>query len=260
VLHAIRRGARVIDTAMLYRNHDAVGRAIQAALQDPSLALSRSDLCIITKVSDRVQKRGHDAILLALDEALHELQLSYVDYVLLHNALHPIALSQAAWTALVTFQQRGGCRHLGVSNFSLQELQELKALSSSPSSQPRLLQTELSPWSYTTAARALVSWCHQNDVIVQSHSPLVKGRCFEHPLLQRICKTTNQLPAAVLCAWQRSHALWCVVRSSQDEHIDQLFQPSSPLSLSPSDLSELGQLGQQCDASVVTHPKVFRCF
>lgn len=245
---------------MLYRNHEAVGRAIQAALHDPALSLSRADLCIITKVADRVQERGHDAVLLALEASLRELRLTYVDYVLLHNALQPTRLSHAAWGALVTFQQRGGCRHLGVSNFSLDELQSLHSLSSS-SVRPRLLQTELSPWSYTAAARDLVSWCQSNAVVVQSHSPLVKGRFLDHPLLQRICtSTTTTHPAAVLCAWQRSHALWCVVRSSRVDHIDQLFSPQPRPTLSSSDLADLDRLGQQCDAAAVTHPKVFRCF
>jgi len=61
VFQALSGGYRVIDTAVLYRNHADVGRGLQRAIE-AGIVSARSDVCVITKVSDKDQRRGGEAI------------------------------------------------------------------------------------------------------------------------------------------------------------------------------------------------------
>lgn len=77
VLDAIEAGYRSLDTATLYQNEEAVGRAIKRS------GVAREDLFITTKLW--ISDAGYDKAKKAFEKSLKLLQLDYLDLYLIHQ-------------------------------------------------------------------------------------------------------------------------------------------------------------------------------
>lgn len=146
VSEAIRAGYRHIDTAEGYHNESGVGAGIKQALESEGLA--RGALFVTTKLWPGNPAWGQPAkttesTVTSLEESLERLGLDYVDLYLIHA---PFERDQrlAQWRGLVELQRQGRARAIGVSNFSIRHLEELKAAGLP---MPVANQIELHPWS-----------------------------------------------------------------------------------------------------------------
>ena len=111
----VELGAFLIDTAEAYRTEDAVGAAIEGI---------RGDVFVATKVSPSHFRRRD--VHRACDESLKRLNVDVIDLYQLHwpNDRIPIAETMGAMEELV---EAGKVRYIGVSNFSVQEMEEAQA-------------------------------------------------------------------------------------------------------------------------------------
>lgn len=166
---AIRAGYRHIDTAEGYRNEPGVGAGIKRALE--SEGLERSDLFVTTKLWPGNPAWGQHAkttesTVTSLDESLARLGLDYVDLYLIHA---PFEREQrlAQWRGLVELQRQGKARAIGVSNFSIKHIEELK---SAGLPMPAANQIELHPWSQKPE---LVRYLDDNSITPIAYSSLV---------------------------------------------------------------------------------------
>ncbi len=169
VSEAIRAGYRHIDTAEGYQNESGVGAGIRQALA--SEGLTRSDLFVTTKLWPGNPARGQPAkttesTMTSLDESLRRLGLDYVDLYLIHAPFEPVH-RLAQWRGLVELQRRGKARAIGVSNFSIKHLEELKAANLP---MPAANQIELHPWSQKPS---LVRYLNDNAITPIAYSSLV---------------------------------------------------------------------------------------
>jgi 2,5-diketo-D-gluconate reductase A len=146
VAEAIGAGYRHIDTAEGYQNERGVGAGIRRALQAGGLA--RGELFVTTKLWPGNPAWGQPAkttesTVASLDRSLERLGLDHVDLYLIHA---PFERDQrlAQWRGLVELRRQGKARAIGVSNFSVRHLEELKA-AGLPA--PAANQIELHPWS-----------------------------------------------------------------------------------------------------------------
>ncbi len=146
VREAVRAGYRHIDTAEGYRNESGVGTGIKQALE--SEGLTRSDLFVTTKLWPGNSAWGQppkttESTVTSLDQSLERLGLEYVDLYLIHA---PFERDQrlAQWRGLVELKHQGKARAIGVSNFSIRHIEELKAAGLP---MPVANQIELHPWS-----------------------------------------------------------------------------------------------------------------
>ena len=169
VSEAIRAGYRHIDTAEGYRNESGVGRAIERAFA--SEGLSRNDLFVTTKLWPGNPAWGQTAkttesTIASLDNSLERLGLDYVDLYLIHA---PFERDQriAQWRGLVELQRQGKARSIGVSNFSIKHIEELRA---ADLPMPVANQIELHPWSQK---RDLVRYLEDNAMTPIAYSSLV---------------------------------------------------------------------------------------
>ncbi len=169
VSEAIRAGYRHIDTAEGYQNESGVGAGIKQALESEGLA--RSDLFVTTKLWPGNPAWGQPAkttesTVTSLDESLERLGLDYVDLYLIHA---PFGRDQrlAQWRGLIELQRQGKARAIGVSNFSIRHIEELKA-----AGLPMLAanQIELHPWSQKPE---LVRYLNGNAITPIAYSSLV---------------------------------------------------------------------------------------
>ena len=166
---AIRAGYRHIDTAEGYQNESGVGAGIKQALKSEGLA--RSDLFVTTKLWPGNPTWGQPAkttesTVTSLDKSLERLGLDYVDLYLIHA---PFERDQrlAQWRGLVMLKQQGKARAIGVSNFSIKHIEELKAAGLP---MPVANQIELHPWSQKPE---LVRYLNDNAITPIAYSSLV---------------------------------------------------------------------------------------
>jgi 2,5-diketo-D-gluconate reductase A len=169
VSEAIRAGYRHIDTAEGYQNESGVGAGIKQALE--SEVLARSDLFVTSKLWPGNPAWGESAkttesTVTSLDESLERLGLDYVDLYLIHA---PFERDQrlAQWRGLVELQRRGKARAIGVSNFSIRHIEELKAAGLP---MPVANQIEIHPWSQKPE---LVRYLNDNAITPIAYSSLV---------------------------------------------------------------------------------------
>lgn len=99
-------GYRSIDTAAIYGNEKAVGRAVKES------GIAREEVFITTKLW--YKDAGYERTKSAFQASLEKLQMEYVDLYLIHQ---PYGDYYGSWRALVELYQEGKIRALGVSNF-----------------------------------------------------------------------------------------------------------------------------------------------
>ena len=122
VAEAFRQGFRMVDSSEAYGNEKGTGRGLKAA------ALPREDYFVITKMfpSSNNSKFGKDyrETVATLKQQLKNLQLDYVDLYLIHAPIAAYRLEE--WRALVDLQKEGLAKHIGVSNYNVKTLEEIR--------------------------------------------------------------------------------------------------------------------------------------
>ena len=186
VTAALEAGYRSIDTAALYRNERAVGRAIAAS------RIPRDELYVTTKVWNDDQ--GYDSTLRAFDESRRKLDLDALDLYLIHWPAPARDLYVDTWRALIHLQEQGGVRSIGVSNFQPAHLQRLAAEADVV---PVVNQIELHPFLQQREVRAANA---ELGVATEAWSPLAKGSV-DHPTLLRVAERHGRTPAQVVLRW-----------------------------------------------------------
>ena len=135
VENALEVGYRLIDTAAIYKNEEAVGRAMKAS------GLSREDVFLTSKVW--IDHLGYTETKKAFEETLRKLDTDYLDLYLIHQ---PYGDTHGAWRAMIELYKEGYIRAIGVSNFSTGRLTDF-ALNTEVV--PALNQIELHPYKLT---------------------------------------------------------------------------------------------------------------
>ena len=187
---AIKAGYRHIDTAQGYKNEHLVGKAIRES------GIDRSDFFVTTKIWN--DNQGYDKTRQSLENSLKELNIGYIDLVLIH---WPIPqgkddvwqkLNQETWKAMEEFYQAGLIKAIGVSNFLEHHLNNLLETAQI---KPMVNQLEIHPY---YQQRQIVRYCQDNDIVVESWGPLMRGKAFKDERLIELAKRNN-LSVAQLC-------------------------------------------------------------
>mmetsp|Transcript_32445 Transcript_32445/g.45216 ORF Transcript_32445/g.45216 Transcript_32445/m.45216 type:complete len:313 (+) Transcript_32445:36-974(+) len=172
---ALRNGYRLIDTAQLYDNEEDVGRAIKES------KIPRNEIYVVTKL--RPEK--HNDPVGELEISLHKLGLEYVDLYLIHSPSGKQVLD--TWNSLIEAKKKGLAKDIGVSNFGVEQLENLKK--SSCSEMPAVNQIELHLWNQQ---KKTVKYLQENNIAVMGYCPL--GR------LKRIDSATKAKEVATNCS------------------------------------------------------------
>ena len=155
----ISLGAALIDTAERYGTEEAVGKAIRSL---------DSEVFIATKV--RHENLHYADVLQAADNSLRRLGVERIDLYQIHrpNPEVPIGETMRALDQLVA---AGKVRYIGVSNFSVAQLEAAQAVTGN-----RIVANQVR-YSLVdrTIERNLLPYCQRNDVTVIAYSPLARG-------------------------------------------------------------------------------------
>jgi diketogulonate reductase-like aldo/keto reductase len=166
---ALNCGIRLIDTAASYRNEIFIGDIVRSYLSC-EISLSRSDLFIVSKLPPRNQ--GYNQAKQAIDDSLSKLGLDYIDLYIIHwpgtaglavNDPRNKTNRMGSWKALEEGFAMGKLRAIGVSNYLIRHLEEMKEYCTV---MPMVNQFELHPGYYQTD---LVAYCRMHDIFVQAY-------------------------------------------------------------------------------------------
>ena len=161
VLSALDLGYRLIDTAVNYRNEDAVGRAIA---QTP---VPREEIVVTTKLPGR--DHGYDETLASFDRSAAALGLDVVDLYLIHWPNPSVGKFVDAYRAMVRLQEEGRVRSVGVSNFTEEHLARV---ADATGVVPAVNQVELHPFFPQAELRAFHV---EHGIVTEAWSPLGKA-------------------------------------------------------------------------------------
>eukprot|EP00418_Pyrodinium_bahamense_P082027 CAMPEP_0179071132 /NCGR_PEP_ID=MMETSP0796-20121207/31376_1 /TAXON_ID=73915 /ORGANISM="Pyrodinium bahamense, Strain pbaha01" /LENGTH=302 /DNA_ID=CAMNT_0020768241 /DNA_START=78 /DNA_END=986 /DNA_ORIENTATION=- len=164
VLAAVGLGYRHIDTAEGYKNEAAVGRALQRC------GLPREDIFVTTKLwpgnpAWSQEPKTYASTIKACEESVKQLATGYVDLYLTHG---PFCREQRLdqWRAMVELQRRGLCRSIGVSNYGIVHLEEIREAGLPL---PACNQIELHPF---CLQRELMGYLQKHGILPVAYSSL----------------------------------------------------------------------------------------
>lgn len=204
---ALDLGYRHIDTAEYYENQSAIGDAI--ATTD----VPREELFLTTKVWRT--NLAHDAVLRSARESVEKLGVETVDLLLIHWPSRRVPVEETL-SAMNQLQDEGLVRHVGVSNFSVEQLDDARGESTAP------ILTDQVRYHPYSERQSLLEYCIVNDVVLTAYSPLAKGRVTDDDTLQAIGERYDKTPAQVALRWlvQQENVV-AIPKASSRSHLEE---------------------------------------
>ena len=183
---ALEAGYRHIDTASMYQNEDAVGAALAAS------GLPRSELFLTTKVwHDQLTPEG---IRQSLLRSLANLKVDQVDLFMIHWPSADMDMASVMET-MVSLQQQGLTRGVGVCNFTLSMLRESIDALQAPIA---AVQVEYHPF---LDQSKILGFLRERGIPLTAYAPLAQGRAAADPALAAIGAKYGASAAQVAVAW-----------------------------------------------------------
>lgn len=185
-LKALEVGYRHIDTAQFYDNEETVGEAIKQS------GVDRDDVFLTTKIWQ--DPFVNDTVMQSVDESLRKLQTDYVDLLLIHWPFPDVPVKKMV-EDVMTVKQAGKTKLIGVSNFTVSQVQEAIDVSgggvvcNQVEYHPRLNQ------------KPVLDILRANDMALTSYSPLGRGSLLDDPVIQDIAQQHGKGPGQIVLRW-----------------------------------------------------------
>ncbi|HIY03927.1 MAG TPA: aldo/keto reductase [Candidatus Anaerotignum merdipullorum] len=175
VISAVKIGYRHIDTAQAYGNERGIGAGVKAC------GIPREELFITSKVA--AEAKTYDAAAKSIDETLQKMELDYIDLMLIHSP-QPWAEWRdekryfeeniQVWKALEDAYKAGKIKAIGVSNFLMDDLENLLAhCEIKPMVNQLLIHIGNTP-------AELIAYCQEQGIVVEAYSPIAHGEALKN--------------------------------------------------------------------------------
>lgn len=214
VAHAIKSGYRHIDTALAYENEQSVGQAVRDS------GISRTELFITSKLP--AEFKSYDDALYCFDKTMQNLGLEYLDLYLIHApwpwdniGADCTKENIEVWRAIEEIYASKPCRAIGVSNFSVSDLQ---AIMDNGSITPMVNQIRMF---VGNAQQELTAFCRQHSIVVEAYSPLATGRLLKHPPIVELAEKYNTSTAQLCIRYVLQKGAIALPKSVTPERIEQ---------------------------------------
>ena len=195
VLWALEAGYRMIDTAKAYGNEQGVGRAIAES------KIPREEIFVTTKLWNEDQ--GYESGLMAINASLSRLNMDYVDLYLIHwpftNFTEGENRRNDTWKAMEEILRSGKAKAIGVSNYTIAHLEEMKAYANIP---PVINQVEFHPFLFQ---KELMDYCQKSNIVLEAYSPLSRGLKMQDSRITAIAEKYHKNNAQIMLRWSIQH-------------------------------------------------------
>ncbi len=240
---ALRAGFRHLDCAERYRNESAVGDAMQALFKLGTIR--RDDVFVTTKLWNTNHRP--ERVKPAFDASCRRLQVDYIDCYLIHTPFaflpgdeqdprdqngrviyDPGVTLVDTWRALERLVDGGHCMSIGLSDVSLEKLQEIVEAARI---KPAVVQVESHPY---LPEWDLLGFCREHGIVLLAFAALGHGlspKMLDDPVITSIARRVNKTPAQVALAWAVQRGTAFLTTSATPRHI----QESLDLSPLPED-------------------------
>lgn len=237
VAAALDAGYRHIDTAQMYDSEAAVGEAIRQS------GVAREELFITTKLVRA--NRTHDAVIESTHDSLDRLDTDYADLLLIHSPDQSVSHEETL-DAMNELAEEGAVRHIGVSNFSVEQTRDAMAHSEAP------ILTNQVEYNVRTRQDDLLSFCLDRDVMLTAYSPLKIGEYLDNEVLRETATAHEKTVRQVAIRWLLQQPLVSTIpRSSNPDHIEQNFDVFD-FELSAEEMGDLFAVGSDLDETLAS--------
>lgn len=221
---ALTLGYRLIDTSGDYGTQPGIGEGIRRS------GVTRDDIFLVTKVEE-----NEDAYA-ATVKNLRELGLDYADLMLIHRPPRSGA-GTALWQGLIRAESDGLTRDIGVSNYSIEQIDEL---AKETGKLPVVNQIEWTPFGWRPE---MLTYCRDRGIIIHAYSPVTRAERLDDGRLHRVAVSHSQTPAQILIRWSLQKGTVPLPKANRVEHLEENLAVFG-FELSDSDMAELDELNE----------------
>jgi 2,5-diketo-D-gluconate reductase A len=227
VEQALEVGYRHIDTAGAYRNERGVGAAIAAA------GIPREEIFVTTKLWNSAQ--GYETTLGAFEKSIGRLGLDRVDLYLIHWPVPTEGRALDTWRAFERIHGEGRSRTIGVSNFRVEDLEQLER---EAETLPTINQIELHPHLPQAELRA---WHLEHRIATEAWSPLAQGELLVNETIAAVAARHDRTPAQAILRWHLQLGNVVIPKSVTAKRIRENFELFD-FELTDDDMTEIAAL------------------
>ncbi|KAI4526474.1 Aldo/keto reductase [Schizophyllum commune Loenen D] len=238
VLEALKAGYRHIDSAQVYKNEADVAEAVRESRID------RGSVFVTTKIVSK--NHGYESTLKGVDESLAKMKFDYIDLFLIHDPLSGKEKRLQTYKALLEARAAGKIRTVGVSNYGVKHLEEIRAANYEL---PSVNQIELHP---LCQQKDIVEYCQKNNIVVQAYCPIIRGQ-MDNEVIQSVAKKHGRDPAQILIRWSLQRGFVPLPKSETPSRIHSNAQVYD-FELSEEDIAQLNSLDCGKNGAVSWNP------
>ena len=199
---ALNLGYRQIDTASFYGNEEGVGKGIAES------GIDRKGIFLVTKLWN--DDHGYEETINAFNKSIKKLGVDYLDLYLIH---WPNKLNSETWRAFEDLYKEGKVRAIGVCNFKIGHLEELKKTAKI---MPMVNQIEIHP---CKTQKETIEYCNENNIQVVAWGPIMRGKILSLPLMLELSEKYNKSIAQITLRWHIQNGVIPIPKSSNEERI-----------------------------------------
>lgn len=199
---ALNLGYRQIDIASFYGNEEGVGKGIAES------GIDRKDIFLVTKLWN--DDHGYEETINAFNKSIKKLGVDYLDLYLIH---WPNKLNSETWRAFEDLYKEGKVRAIGVCNFKIGHLEELKKTAKI---MPMVNQIEIHP---CKTQKETIEYCNENNIQVVAWGPIMRGKILSLPLMLELSEKYNKSIAQITLRWHIQNGVIPIPKSSNEERI-----------------------------------------
>ena len=212
---SVKLGYRHIDTAQAYGNEVGVGKGIKEC------GIKREELYVTTKVMAELKdyKSAYNSVI----ESLRKLDLDYLDLILIHSPEPWVEFRTSGkdyykenldvWHALEDLYKEGKVKAIGVSNFHINDLENLiKNGNIKPMVNQVLAHVGQVPFE-------LVKYCQENDILVEAYSPIAHGEAGRLDMVNELGIKYHQSFAQICLKYLLQRGMVVLPKASSEAHL-----------------------------------------